>query len=297
MCHNRWKSQIYTVLNNLEGCGKIQETQKYVSWISWKFQRKWLTYIPILQNQRVCKSRSKRLRLNGDESLNGQDRPNDAWLVPEKDHTSNIDEEKTLKATAFVVITIIRGGQFFDSWFIISRTRGACKNCGKNMKESMSREDYHQRSGSTKNTLRVCPILKIPIVENEIVILSANKAYINFGKLMDVEQPTEHPSPKIQSVVKKMHLQFVKYWQESKYEKQEVERDHHRQSILQKPTQLRHGKGMNQNTLKNLLTKERDHNPIKTEGRDQFSSTAGWKDWPGDNMEQKQREKIPGWSK
>ena len=95
------------------------------------------------------------------------------------------------------------------------------------MKESMSREDYHQRSGSTKNTLRVCPILKIPIVENEIVILSANKAYINFGKLMDVEQPTEHPSPKIQSVVKKMHLQFVKYWQESKYEKQEVERDHH----------------------------------------------------------------------
>ena len=146
------------------------------------------------------------------------------------------------------------------------------------MKESMSREDYHQRSGSTKNTLRVCPILKIPIVENEIVILSTNKADKNFGKLMDVEQPTEHPSPKIQSVVKKMHLQFVKYWQESKYEKQEVERDHHRQSILQKPTQLRHGKGMNQNTLKNLLTKERDHNPIKTEGRDQFSSTAGWKD-------------------
>jgi hypothetical protein len=87
-----------------------------------RFQRKQWMYIFILWKKIVCNSHSSQLQQDGDEQLKGQGGPDDSKLEPRTDNVGKNnptvdwerqnDSEKTLEGAVFVVITIIRRGQF-----------------------------------------------------------------------------------------------------------------------------------------------------------------------------------------
>ena len=132
-------------------------------------------------------SRSKRLGQDGDKWLEDQDGPDHIKLEPGTnpvmhggrknltvDWKRQGDSKKTFGSVFFVVIII--------------RTRGADQGGNKSGSGSEIRKDRAKRFGVCNEHIKSVPILKTPIIEEEVMVLDANTADKSFNGRRETDQ-------------------------------------------------------------------------------------------------------------